>query len=134
MKQHPIYERYYVTENGEVYREPLKRDYTQNKVGDNGLVKIPPMLRGNPGYPEHHYYSVNVSLYENGKVISQKLEYIHRLVAETYIDNPNNYTEIDHIDRNKKNNSVDNLQWISRYENMQKTKITWNEKKQHQKT
>ena len=45
---------------------------------------------------------------------------IHRLVAEAYIPNPNNYDTVDHIDFNKTNNCVNNLQWMSRSENSRK--------------
>jgi len=38
---------------------------------------------------------------------------VHRLVGLTFIENPNNYKEIDHIDRDKNNNSVDNLRWAN---------------------
>jgi len=37
---------------------------------------------------------------------------IHRLVASHYIPNPNNYPQVDHIDRNKRNNNVSNLRWV----------------------
>ena len=43
---------------------------------------------------------------------------IHRLVALLFIDNPNNYLEVNHIDFDKTNNNVDNLEWISRSDNM----------------
>lgn len=52
---------------------------------------------------------------ENGK----KKFYIHRLVAEAYIPNPNNYNQVNHKDLNKHNNKVDNLEWCSEAMNMQ---------------
>ena len=38
---------------------------------------------------------------------------VHKLVATAFIPNPNNFTEINHIDENKANNSVDNLEWCT---------------------
>ena len=45
---------------------------------------------------------------------------VHRLVALKYIPNPNNYDTVDHIDGNKGNNCVNNLQWLSNKQNIQK--------------
>ena len=43
---------------------------------------------------------------------------VHRLVAEAFLDNPQGYTEIDHLNRNKLDNSVANLRWVTHSENM----------------
>lgn len=47
---------------------------------------------------------------------------IHRVVARLFVDNPNNYTEVDHIDRNPINNAATNLRWVNRTENMRNCK------------
>lgn len=43
---------------------------------------------------------------------------IHRLVAETFIPNPNNYSDVNHINENKHDNRVENLEWVSHKQNM----------------
>lgn len=48
-----------------------------------------------------------------------KHKYIHRLVAEAFIPNPNNYTEVNHIDGNTMNNHADNLEWCTHKQNME---------------
>lgn len=54
-------------------------------------------------------------MWKNNK---QKTYLIHRLVAEAFIPNSNNYLEINHKDENKQNNNVDNLEWCTRSYNI----------------
>lgn len=42
---------------------------------------------------------------------------VHRLVAQAFIDNPNNYSIVDHIDGDRLNNNLENLRWVSAKEN-----------------
>lgn len=56
-----------------------------------------------------------ILLYKNN-VCKNKL--VHRLIAETFIPNPNNYKEINHKDENKKNNNINNLEWCTRSYNI----------------
>ncbi len=57
-----------------------------------------------------------VHLYKDKK---QKSYYIHRLVAEAYIPNPENLPEINHKDEIKSNNSIKNLEWCTGLYNLQ---------------
>lgn len=43
---------------------------------------------------------------------------VHRLVALTFIENTKNKPQINHIDWNRKNNTVDNLEWVTNWENV----------------
>ena len=51
---------------------------------------------------------LQVNLYKDG---TRKHFYVHRLVAEHFIPNPNNLPQINHKDKNKENNNVNNLEW-----------------------
>ena len=55
-----------------------------------------------------------VGIRSNG---SQKIKLVHRLLALAFIDNPENKPCVDHMDRNKTNNSLSNLRWVTHSEN-----------------
>lgn len=48
-----------------------------------------------------------------------KKHLVHRLVAKFFISNPNQYEEVNHKDRNKSNNHIDNLEWVTHQQNIQ---------------
>ena len=59
--------------------------------------------------------------YENIKLCKDNITYhflIHRLVAEAFIPNPNNLPEVNHKDKNRQNNRVENLEWSNRVDNL----------------
>lgn len=64
-------------------------------------------------YYKNGYLAVH--LYKDGKC---KHFYIHRLVAEAFLENKSDYKEVNHIDCNKTNNSVGNLEWCNRARNL----------------
>lgn len=92
---------YQVSNFGNVRR---KAPYSnQSKEWDSNNKLLSPRLHSN-GY-------LRVMLSINGKHYDR---YIHRIVAEAFCENPNNYTEVNHIDSNKTNNHYTNLEWCSR--------------------
>lgn len=52
----------------------------------------------------------------------RKNHYVHRLVAEAFLDNPNNLPQVNHKDYNRKNNHVNNLEWITEQGNKEWSK------------
>ena len=97
-------------------------NYQVSNLGNVKSIKKNIILKARPVEKKYGYVCYDVLLYND----TQKLGFhkkIHRLVAEAFIPNPDNRTEIDHIDRDPANNKVDNLRWATRSENCLNTKI-----------
>lgn len=92
---------YFVTEKGNIF---------SNKKGKVTVLKP---FRGTSNGKKTYYL---VGIIDESGVRKKKL--VHRLVAEAYIPNPNNLPEVNHKDKNILNNSVDNLEWVTRKENL----------------
>jgi len=60
-------------------------------------------------------YYLTVSLYFDNKLKTAK---VHRLVAMAFIENPDNKPFVNHLDEDKYNNNVNNLEWVTHKENM----------------
>lgn len=86
-------------------------------ICDKGFIistkgKKPKILKNR--YDKNGY----VVCYIRDENTGQRKDYkIHRLVAEYFIDNPNNCRVVNHIDGNKQNNNVNNLEWCTHTEN-----------------
>lgn len=69
-----------------------------------------------------------VSMTINGK---RRNRYVHRLVAEAFIPNPDNLPAIDHIDCDRANNNVSNLRWYTQLDNVRRSIPVANSGKRH---
>ena len=79
-----------------------------NKYSFKGrILKLTPDTKG--------YYMVGLSKKDNIKT-----KRVHRLVAEAFISNPNNLRTVDHINEDKTDNRIENLQWLSLKDNINK--------------
>ncbi len=86
---------YYVSSFGRVWSDKQKKRFLSTS-------------RDNSGY-------YHVRLYNKAKQYSLL---VHRLVAECFVANPNEYKEVNHRDENKENNRADNLEWCTRKYNI----------------
>ena len=68
-----------------------------------GKTRVLKLIKEKKGY-------LLVNLYKEGKM---KMYKAHRLVAQAFIDNPDNLPEVNHIDEDKTNNRVSNLEWCN---------------------
>lgn len=114
---------------GEIWKDIVGFEY-KYQISNLGRVKIKEnvSMRMNMGKMRNYvqrelimsntfdgnYYKVGL-VDERGKV---KQIHIHRLLATHFIPNPNNLPQVNHIDGNKKNNDLSNLEWVTRSQNM----------------
>jgi hypothetical protein len=100
--------KYYPPQGG----TPIK-DYETYEIFPDGRVWSNHYCRFmTPNLGEGGYYTLGL---RQNKIV--KTLKIHRLLALTFISNPNNLPCVDHIDRDKTNNNLDNLRWVSIQDN-----------------
>ena len=79
------------------------------KNGQNTVRKVDSYHILKPGVKGNGYLQVTLGRGQN--------RYVHRLVAEAFIDKPDELSEVDHINGNRADNQVSNLRWVTRSEN-----------------
>jgi hypothetical protein len=94
--------------NGKYYISNRGRLCTIDWCRTGRWAILKPSLNPN-GYPQA------TLMKSKGKVMYVRL---HRLVAKAFIPNPENLKEVNHIDYNPANNNVENLEWVSRKQNI----------------
>ena len=92
-------------------------DYLIRGNGDVYSLKGKRARKLKPGKRHKNKDYLSVILYKDNKL---KNYLVHRLVAQAFIPNPYGFDTVDHIDGNKKNNCISNLQWLSRGDNARK--------------
>lgn len=110
----PGFEHYLINEKGEIYSTLTTRQ---------GKLEVPKLKKC---YPNKNNRYVQVILVNVPKGIKPKLLYVHRLVAQHFIPNPNNLPEVNHRDFDRSNNCVENLEWVTRRENMEHAQTNTN--------
>ena len=100
-------------ENKEIWKD-IKGYEGLYQISNTGRVWSVQRQKYLMAYIANGYYKVDLYA-KNGK---RKKEYVHRLVALAFIDNPNNLPQVNHIDGNKINDNVENLEWVTVKENM----------------
>ena len=101
--------KYSVSNLGNVKRNEHYTIVSPTSTHTNGAKLFYKERKLNPYLNKDGYRIVKLHLEEgNIRTVS-----VHRLVAENFIPNPNNYPQINHIDENRINNNVDNLEWCT---------------------
>jgi len=90
------------------------KDYAGYWVSDDGLIMGPRGKVGRGVPNKAGYY--RVKLYRNGH---KKSVYVHQLVAQAFILNPDGKPGVNHIDLDKSNNKASNLEWATPLQNSQ---------------
>ena len=70
-------------------------------------------VRNMKSWDSHGYRAVELCINNNRYIVG-----VHQLVALAFIPNPENKPEVNHKDRNRSNNNVENLEWVTQSENI----------------
>jgi len=110
MKLIPNYPEYSITTDGKVFSHKKPGGNGKGKVLDYSYKRELKPRTDRKGY---------LKVILEAKTDKSRHTSIHRLVAETYIPNPHNYNTVNHINEDKTDNRVENLEWMSNADNVE---------------
>ena len=110
LKEIPDFAGYYASEEGEIFttlKQGCRNRYDLSKRTEPRKLNV--------RYTKHGYGRVYMRRESTNK---REDVYIHRIIAELFISNPNNLPEVNHLDNDRGNNKATNLEWVSRIDNL----------------
>ena len=90
----------------------IASNYEVSNLGNIRNIKSGQIL--NPGISGNGYKQVSLKMNDTGKF---KKQYVHRLVAQYWLDNPENKREVNHKNLDRTDNRAENLEWLTSSEN-----------------
>ena len=110
LKEIPDFLGYYASDNGEIFttlKQGCRNRYDLSKRTDLKKLKV--------RFTKQGYGRVYMRRESTNK---REDVYIHRIIAELFIPNPDNLPEVNHLDNDRGNNKSNNLEWITRIDNI----------------
>ena len=89
------------------YEIEVEEPHRIRRIGSDRFVKV---FVDNTGYAK---------LQLNGRIYQ-----LHRILAKHFLSNPDDLPQVDHVDRDKTNNSIENLRWVTGSENARNRRVT----------
>lgn len=106
----PDFAGYFADKNGNIYttlKQGCRDRYDLSKRTEPKLLNV--------RYTNKNYARVYMRRESTNK---REDIYVHRIIAQLFIDNPHNLLEVNHINSDRANNSITNLEWVNRIENI----------------
>lgn len=127
MKEHPTHKGYFVTKDGRIFSAWKRRGSGRWKTAIEYYIDCDDMREIKSWSNGKGYRVVGLRSDErlkSGKTKTKKV-YVHRMVAETYLQNDQNLPEVNHINYVRDDNRLENLEWCDRLSNVRHSTVSY---------